>query len=223
MNIKAIPQGSYQTNSYVINEDGRNDCVIIDTGLENNSLSSYLSQERLRPAALLLTHGHLDHIKGVETLRKEFAEMKVYIHKDDADMLADPEANMSAYSAIYSNFTTDPADELLEDGQKLSLAGMNFEIFHIPGHSKGGIAVYVPDENVVFTGDCLFAGSIGRTDFPGCQEARCRQQLIDGIKEKLLPLDENTRLFPGHGPATTIRCEKKNNPYINDSFNMFAL
>lgn len=220
MNIKTIEQGDYQTNSYVLNIDGSKNCVIIDTGLENTRLLNYLSENSLNPLALVLTHGHLDHIIGVPELRKSYPDIKVYIHTLDDKMLTDPERNMSAYTGL--NFATNPADILLNDGDIINSAQIKMQIFHIPGHTKGGISVYVKDADAVFTGDCVFAGSIGRTDFPGYAEGDCRKQLINAIKEKLLALDENTKLYPGHGPATTIRCEKKHNPYLNDSFNMFS-
>jgi hydroxyacylglutathione hydrolase len=214
MKIETIPQGSYQTNSYVLSNEDGGDCVIIDTGLENNDLMSYLKESKLNPLALLLTHGHLDHIIGIPQLREQYPAIKVYIHKYDSDMLGDPCLNMSAHSGVYEDFSTDTADELLEDGQEMDIAGMRFKMLHIPGHTKGGIAIYMPAEKVVFTGDCVFAGSVGRTDFPGYDEQECLEYLINGIKEKIISLDEDTRLLPGHGPATTIRCEKKHNPYM---------
>lgn len=222
MNIKTIPQGSYQTNSYVLNQQGSNDCVIIDTGLENDALLAYIEDSGLIPKALLLTHGHLDHIYGIPVLREKYPEMKVYIHEDDSPMLGDADLNMSSYSGIYTDFTTGPADEFIADNQELEISGICFKFFHIPGHTKGGVAIYLPSENVIFTGDCLFAGSIGRTDFPGYAEGKCRDQLVNGIKEKILPLNEEIKLMPGHGPSTTIRCEKKHNPYLSGKFDMFS-
>jgi hydroxyacylglutathione hydrolase len=214
MNIKTIPQGSYQTNSYVLNKAAQGDCVVIDTGLDNAELLGYLERAKLNPSALLLTHGHLDHILGVELMREKYPDIKLYIHADDAVMLGDASANMSAYSAVYDNFTAKPADVLPCDGQILHLCGFEIKVLHIPGHTAGGVSFHFPKEKAIFTGDCLFAGSIGRTDFPGYNEVQCRMQLINGIKEKIIPLGDDVKIYPGHGPATTIRCEKKHNPYL---------
>lgn len=215
--IKTIVQGSYQTNSYVVRKDeSRKDCVIIDTGLDNFQLLQYLSENSLNPIAVILTHGHLDHILGVDELRVKHPEIKVYIHEDDADMLLDAEKNMSKMSAIYADFSTKPADFMLKDGEDINIADLSLKVIHVPGHTPGGICLYYKEEDVIFSGDCVFAGSIGRTDFPGYQEGKCFMQLIKGIKEKVLTLPEETKLLPGHGPATTIRCELKHNPYLND-------
>ncbi len=136
----------------------------------------------------------------------------MYIHVLDDIMLTDARSNMSSYTGL--DFSTESADVVLNDGEELEIIDIKMKIIHLPGHTKGGIAIHIPEAKVVFTGDCVFAGSIGRTDFPGYDEQTCREELIDAIKKKLLPLTEDTKLYPGHGPATTIRCEKKHNPYL---------
>ncbi len=141
-------------------------------------------------------------------MREKFPEMKVYIHKLDANMLDEPKSNLSIMSGF--SYVTDPAEVILEDNQTIELAGVKLEVLHTPGHTPGGISLYSKEQGVVFVGDALFAGSVGRTDFPGGS----MNQLIDGIKEKLLTLPEETKVCPGHGPDTTIGREKMYNQYL---------
>lgn len=209
MNIYNFALGSYQTNSYILTADESSQfCVIIDTGLQNSELIEYLHNASLTPEALILTHGHADHIAGVRDLRKEFPDIKVAIHTDDAEMLVNPIKNLSALAGV--NIKSDPADRLLEDGQEISFANIDLKVIHTPGHTPGGISLYNSVDQVVFSGDALFAGSIGRTDFPGGNQTK----LIQSIKEKLLPLPGQTKVYPGHGTSTMITLEKTGNPYL---------
>lgn len=217
MNVKTIAQGSYQTNSYIITNDGfDNQCVVVDTGLENHLLLDYLSKNNLTPKKLLITHGHLDHILGIPVLKSKYPDMHVLIHHDDEEMLKDPQLNMSGHSAIYDDFTMDNVDVLLGDTDMIEEIGLKFRVIHIPGHTQGGMCLEVLGEGVVFTGDCIFSGSIGRTDFPGHNESKCMHQLIEGLKGKILTLDAKTILLPGHGPSTTVENEKLHNPFFSD-------
>jgi hydroxyacylglutathione hydrolase len=215
MIIETVTQGSYQTNSYILHQPGSSRCVVIDTGMENGELLARLESQNLIPQALLLTHGHLDHIIGVPDVRQKYPDIKVCIHENDAAALGEPARNMSAHSAIYRNFTTEPADEKLHDGEKHRFAGMDFKVLHTPGHTPGCICLYCESQGVIFTGDTVFAGSVGRTDFPGYDTNAAHHQLINAVKEKIFTLPEETKLYPGHGPSTTIRCEKKHNPFFN--------
>ena len=175
MKIERLIQGSYQTNSYIIRiDENSSECVILDTGLENSALMEYLLGSSLTPEALILTHGHLDHIHGIPELRKQFPAMKVCIHQDDAPALADPMLNLS------------------------------------------GIWFYGQAQKCLFSGDSLVAGSIGRTDFPGYQQGKCHQQLVAAVREKVLSLPEDTKVYPGHGPSTTIAQEKRYNPFFEE-------
>ena len=209
MNIHNIVLGEMQTNAYVLTcDEAGGKCVIIDSGLQNSELISYLKERDLDPQAIILTHGHADHIVGVRDLRREFPGIKVVIHKNDAEMLTNPAMNLSALVGI--KFKTAPADTIIECEQKISFAGIEFDVLETPGHTPGGICLYRRDDNVLFSGDSLFSGSVGRTDFPGGNHNR----LISSIKEKLLVLPPATKVYPGHGYMTTISLEKESNPFL---------
>jgi hydroxyacylglutathione hydrolase len=209
MKIDTLVLGLYENNCYVLLKDEKHsDCLIIDTGLDAWPLIEFLQRHELKPEAVLLTHGHADHIAAIEELKEHWPKMKVCVHKDDAQMLSNPATNMSALASI--PFRTSPADILLEDDARIVYAGITLDVLHTPGHTPGGVCYYIPAAGVVFSGDTLFAGGVGRTDFPYGDA----DKLITGIKEKLLTLPEATRVYPGHGPATTVRNEKKNNLYL---------
>jgi glyoxylase-like metal-dependent hydrolase (beta-lactamase superfamily II) len=209
MNIHNFVLGDYQTNSFVLTAyESATDCVIIDTGHNSEPLLEYLEQNNLKPAALILTHGHADHIAGINLLRRTHPDIKVVIHKLDADMLGDSIANLSAMGGSF--FKAEPADILIETEEVLDYAGISLQVLHTPGHTPGGISLYSQIDSVVFSGDALFADSIGRVDFPGGDF----DTLIKGIKEKLLTLPDKTKVYTGHGPTTTIEREKQYNQFL---------
>jgi glyoxylase-like metal-dependent hydrolase (beta-lactamase superfamily II) len=209
MLIHTFILGAYETNCYCLRDnESAKDCIIIDTGFDADDFVNSLEETKMNPLALILTHGHIDHIAGVNAMREKFPEMKLYIHKLDANMLDEPKSNLSIMSGL--SYVTDPAEVILEDNQTIELAGIKLEVLHTPGHTPGGISLYSKEQGVVFVGDALFSGSVGRTDFPGGS----MNQLIDGIKEKLLTLPEETKVYPGHGPDTTIGREKNYNQYL---------
>ena len=209
MKIDCLVLGDYQTNCYVLRAaDDAVDCIVIDPGMQPEPLLDFLSAHRLNPLAAVLTHGHADHIVGVAALREAFSAIKVFIHELDAEMLQDPARNLSAFAGVA--FTAAAADVLVRDGSVIEVAGIKLQVLHTPGHTPGGICLYARDHNLVFTDDALFAESIGRTDFPGSSSA----QLITAIREKLLTLPDDTVVYPGHGPATTIAREKTTNPFL---------
>ena len=209
MKIDRLILGEFQTNSYVVRKDeSAVDCLVIDAGLDASDLIEFLGQHQLNPVAVVLTHGHADHIVGLVALRRQFPRIKVYVHRLDAPLLSDPRANLSVLAGVA--FTTEPPDVLLEDGDVVEEAGLRLKVLHTPGHTPGGICLYAESDAVVFVGDTLFADSVGRTDFPGGD----MDQLLQSIQTKLLTLPEKTAAYPGHGMRTTIAREKRANPFL---------
>ena len=209
MKMDCLILGAFQTNCYVLRASATaTECLIIDPGLQADALIDFLDRHELKPVATVLTHGHADHMAGVTLLRSSFPDMTLHVHRLDAEMLVQPEHNLSAFAGEL--VTTGPADVLLEDGDIIEQAGVKLQVLHTPGHTPGGICLYAKDEGRVFTNDTLFAESIGRTDFPGGSMS----QLMKSIKEKLLVLPDETEVCPGHGPTTTIGREKAHNPFL---------
>jgi len=157
-------------------------------------------QHNLYPVAVILTHGHPDHTAGVATLRESFPDIKVYIHKLDAEMLT---------SSLVPPPSSIVPILLLEEEIVIEQAGIKLQVLHTPGHTSGGICLYSEDEGIVFTDDALFAEGVGRTDLGGNMA-----QLIKSIREKLLTLPDDTKVYPGHGPVTTIAHEKAYNQFL---------
>ena len=209
MKIDTFVLGDFQTNSYVVRATDRTkDCVVIDTGLSAEPLIDFLEENDLNPIAVIFTHGHADHIAGLNLLRDRSGDIKVAIHTDDAQMITDPVKNLSIMTGV--GFTSAAADVIIQAEGPIEFAGIRFEVLHTPGHTPGGICLYCPDVGILFSGDALFADSIGRTDFPGGNYA----QLIDSIKSKLLALPDETIVYTGHGPTTTIGDERRHNQYL---------
>ena len=209
MKIDRLILGSFQTNSYVVRlDEAAQECIVIDTGLDSTELPGFLEDRQLSVTAVILTHGHADHIAGIPALKHRHPGLRVYIHRLDADLLTDPDANLSLLSG--ASFQTDPADVLLEDGDVITEAGITLNVLHTPGHTAGGICLYVESEGVVFAGDTLFAEGVGRSDFPGGDG----RQLIRSIRTRLLTLPPETAVYPGHAMRTTIAHEKSHNPFL---------
>ena len=208
MIIEALALGPLQTNCYLLAAARSRKAVIIDPGDEEAKIRTALAKHNLQPGLVVNTHGHYDHIGCDDKFGIE-----VCIHKDDAALLKNPELNLSRL--LMSEYRVDTTIRELADGDRISSDGIVLEVIHTPGHTPGGISLLLrePENNIVFSGDTLFYGGVGRTDFPGASH----KQLISSIKKKLLVLDDDTVVYPGHGPKSTIGAEKMDNPFINST------
>ena len=206
--IFAFPLGFTQTNTYVVCSGGH--CWVIDPSFGPWRVLDFLRGRKLRPERIVLTHGHCDHIAGINELLAGVGPVTISCSADDAGMLTDAGENLS--QAFGEALTTPPADELLRPGQTLRLGELAWQVLDTSGHTAGGISLYCPAAETVFTGDALFADSIGRCDFPGGNLER----LIGNIHRNLLSLPDQTKVYSGHGPVTTIGQEKAANPYLRE-------
>jgi glyoxylase-like metal-dependent hydrolase (beta-lactamase superfamily II) len=206
--IATIESMPFAENSYIVRRPDRKDAVVIDPGFEPDAILDALAADQLTVAMILNTHGHVDHIAGNQTLKEAYPEAPLVIGAGDAAMLTDPMQNLSGLAGVA--IVSPPADRTVREGETIDVAGMQFDVLEIPGHSPGHVVFVIRGEPIVFGGDVLFAGSIGRTDFPGGN----LDQLLSGIRAKLWPLAAETAVYPGHGPATTIGEEKRSNPFL---------
>lgn len=217
MLIAGFPAEAFGTNCYVVAPGPGEECVVVDPGIGvTDRLWELVGRHRLRPVAVLLTHGHLDHTFSVTPVCRARG-VTAYIHPADRELLADPAKGLSAESAaMLVGLPYAEPDEVavLPDGGAITLAGLEITVDHAPGHTQGSVLLRLPGDEapVCLTGDVLFAGSIGRTDLPGGSMARMRESLRD----KVLTLDDATVVMPGHGPASTIGRERATNPYLRE-------
>ena len=216
MLIAGFPAGSWATNCYVVSAGPGEPCVIVDPGQESiDPVHEIMREHRLAPAAVLLTHGHIDHVWSVAPLSSEFG-IPALIHVDDRYRLVDPAGSSIVAAreqllAMTKNSLelTEPDDiRLLEDNQSLDLVGLTFSVRHAPGHTEGSAVFEVDD--VMLSGDVLFAGSIGRTDLPGGDHER----MVESLRRVILPAPDEMTVLPGHGPQTTIGAERATNPFL---------
>ena len=206
MITRTLPVGPLQANCYVVGCEETRRAAVIDPGGDTDKILSALDKDNLKVSAIINTHGHFDHVGGNKAL-KEATDADLMIHELDAPMLTQLAQAAAAWGMRTEN---SPApDRLLGDGDTVDAGNIRFNVIHTPGHSPGGICLYVEHENALFVGDTLFAGSIGRTDLPGGDY----NTLISSIQTKLFSLPEETVVYNGHMEATSIGKEKKFNPY----------
>ena len=205
MIFDTLPTGPLEVNCYIIGCEKTRKAAVIDPGGNVAQILQRLHNQQLDLVMIINTHGHFDHIGGNQALLAATGA-ELLIHRDDRQLLDCAEEHAAAYG-LQVEASPSPTRELRGD-ETLTVGDLSLQVIHTPGHSPGGICLYVDD--CLLVGDTLFAGSIGRTDLPGGDH----QLLISGIKEKLLPLPETTRVCPGHGPMTTIGEEKRYNPFL---------
>ncbi|MDA5108737.1 MULTISPECIES: MBL fold metallo-hydrolase [Brevibacillus] len=205
LTIEKYVLGPFQTNAYILTNPASGESIVIDPGMEPAALLRALEGKNV--VAVLLTHAHLDHIGGLNQVRA-LTGAPVYIHPLEQSWLTDPDLNGSTRWNLSEPIVCEPAEHELADGQTLELAGLSIRVLHTPGHSPGSCSFVVGPH--CFGGDVLFAQSIGRTDLPGGSF----ETLMISIQDKLFELDDDTIVYPGHGPKTTIEAEKLYNPYV---------
>ncbi len=204
---KQVPVGPLQENTYLIWNE-KNEGLIVDPGSEGERIIQELNAMNVTPLAVLLTHAHFDHIGAVDTVRDAY-NIPVYIHRNEQDWLEDPNKNGSARFPL-GQITARKAENIIPGEKTLTIGDFSMEVFETPGHSPGSVSFYFANSRVVFSGDALFQGSIGRTDLPFGDH----DLLIESIHQKLLTLPEDTEVCPGHGPETTIVNEMNMNPFL---------
>ncbi len=215
MLIRSFVAPMFATNCWIIASSKGSECIIVDPGMTDISaeVEMIIEEEGLKPVAALLTHGHLDHTFSVKPLADGYG-IPAYIHPEDRRFIADPigiHGAQFAESLAGMSFFEPEKVELLKDGSILDLVGLTIKAIHAPGHTRGSLMFTVNDE-LLISGDVLFAGSIGRTDLPTGSSSDMKQTL----KKKVLTLDDDLRVLPGHGGETTIKYERKTNPYLKE-------
>ena len=206
MKVEKFVLGAMSTNTYLVENEKLKELIIVDPAACPEYMVSHIKTMGYEPKAIFLTHGHFDHIMGIDKWIKEF-NVPVYAHMDEKDVLTDAKMNLSCMLGV--SYTFNQIEEL-QDGDVLEIAGFSFEVIHTPGHTKGGCCYYEEAEEVLFSGDTLFRQSVGRSDFPTGDMST----LVRSIKEKIFVLPDEIMVYPGHNDYTCIADEKRKNPFV---------
>lgn len=208
MILKTLAVGMYETNCYVVGSESTKQGMIVDPGAEPGNILNMVEKLRLSIAWIIITHTHFDHIGALKAV-KDATGAKLAIHEAETE---GAKQAIDQALGVMTGSVGKPAkpDRLLEDGDIIDIGDLQFTVLHTPGHSRGGISLV--GQGVVFSGDTLFNSGVGRTDFPGCSHT----QLMASIRNKLMALPDETVVFPGHGPETTIGAERRMNPFLHD-------
>ena len=216
LHIEHFTFNAFQTRCGVVWDDDKF-CAFVDPGCasatEISSLVDFVSSHGLKPVCIMLTHGHFDHIYGVSALSEKFGGLPVYMHKDEKYTMADTNpyvCGMYGLPLPEVGFVEGPAFKETIEGDVIEVGSLKFQVLETPGHSRGGLCFYEPSEQVLFSGDTLFSGAIGRTDQPGGDY----DLLMKSIFEKLMELDGQVTVIPGHGPCSDIATERMTNPFL---------
>ncbi|MFP4448448.1 MAG: MBL fold metallo-hydrolase [Bacteroidales bacterium] len=208
--IKTFVFNPFQENTYVISDD-TGKCIVLDPGCyfenEQNDIRNYIKQNNLTPENIVYTHGHIDHVIGTNFLKNAFS-LKAIMHKEDIEILRSS-SEFAESIGLDMDQPSDPESYITEN-ERITIGNTHFNVYHAPGHSPGSIILHNAEEKILFSGDVLFRKGIGRSDLPGGDY----DTLINSIKEKILNLDEDTTVYPGHGETTTIFGEKNQNPFL---------
>lgn len=206
MIFETLAVGPFQSNVFILGNEETREAIVIDPGDDIPDVLGILKKNGLKLNRILLTHGHIDHVSGVKEL-KDATGAAVFLHKEDIFLYEQLPTQASFFGIAVNDIIK--IDTILEDGMEIGAGDLKCRIIHTPGHTPGSVSFYFPS-GIVFTGDTLFRWSIGRTDLWGSSH----EELMTSIKDRLFKLDEKTRVYPGHGPATTIGAEKRDNPFL---------